>query len=469
MRHYGWIALVVLGWMVPSSGQETAATADGYRGIWYMNQPQDDRFKYKYSGGFATYPQQHAPIAIYVPEANKTFFCYGGKTGDENRISNMVSYYDHATGMVPRPRGVLSRDTNDTHYNPTLSVDAKGFVYVFCNSHGVGYELNAKDPTHGKSFVYRGTKPYSIDAFEKVFEGNFSYSQPWLVEGRGILWLHTHYESGKRRLFFSTSEDGKSWGEPRPLARMKSGGYQISWAQGDRVATAMDHHPDKGGLNARTNIYYLETRDLGQTWTTAAGKKVDVPLLETNNAALIRDFEKEGLLVYLKDLAFDGEGRPVILYLTSRGYKSGPENGPRVWQTARWTGTEWVFRDAFTSDHNYDHGSLYIEPDGAWRVIAPTEPGPQADSTGGQIVVHVSRDQGKTWERGATFPIDDGRNQTYVRRPWRANEGFYGFWADGDALKPSESDLYFCTKGGEVFRLPRKMEGASAKPEAVGR
>ena len=47
----------------------------------------------------------------------------------------------------------------------------------------------------------------------------------------------------------------------------------------------------------------------------------------------------------------------------------------------------------------------------------------------------------------------------------RANDGFYGFWADGNALEPSESDLYFCTKAGDVFRLPRKMTGETAKPE----
>src|SRR5262245_51969601 len=55
-------------------------TDDGYHGIWYMNQPSKDEYKYKYSGGFATYPQQHMPIAIYSKKANKTFFCYGGTT-----------------------------------------------------------------------------------------------------------------------------------------------------------------------------------------------------------------------------------------------------------------------------------------------------------------------------------------------------------------------------------------------------
>ena len=55
-----------------------AERADGYRGIWYSNQATGDEYRYKYSGGFATYPQQHAPIAIYSEAANKTFFCYGG-------------------------------------------------------------------------------------------------------------------------------------------------------------------------------------------------------------------------------------------------------------------------------------------------------------------------------------------------------------------------------------------------------
>ena len=41
-------------------------TADGYRGIWYMNSPTKNQYVYKYAGGYATYPQQHAPIAIYA-------------------------------------------------------------------------------------------------------------------------------------------------------------------------------------------------------------------------------------------------------------------------------------------------------------------------------------------------------------------------------------------------------------------
>ena len=55
--------------------------ADGYRGIWYMNEPVKSEYKYKYSGGLGTYCDYHSPFAVYRPEVNKTFFCYGGAGG----------------------------------------------------------------------------------------------------------------------------------------------------------------------------------------------------------------------------------------------------------------------------------------------------------------------------------------------------------------------------------------------------
>jgi hypothetical protein len=435
---------------------EPAPRETGYRGIWYMNQPQNDEFKYKYSGGFATYPQQHIPLAIYSKAADKTFFVFGGAGATDRELRNCVSYFDHATGTVPRPVIVQTRKTDDAHFNPTLSIDDAGHVYVFANSHGVGTP----------SYVYRSAAPHSIDAFEKAYEGNFSYSQPWNVEGRGILWLHTRYEAGKRRLYFVTSDDGKAWSEPKPLARIRSGDYQVSTASGQRVATAFDHHPDKGGLNARTNIYYVATDDFGQTWRTAAGEAVALPVVHQANPALVRDYEKEGLLVYLKDVRLDAEGRPVILYLTTKGYASGPAAGPRTWHTARWDGKGWDVRVVATSDHNYDHGSLYLMGE-TWRVIAPLDAGPQAHTTGGGIVVLESKDLGQTWERVRFASPETGRNHTYVRQPRDAHDGFHAFWADGSSLGRSASDLYFMTRDLTVFRLPREMEGDVMRPAEV--
>jgi hypothetical protein len=431
--------------------------ADGYRGIWYMNQPSKDRYGYKYSGGMATYPQQHVPIAIYSRAADKTFFVYGGVDPKTGELLHMVAYFDHKTGKVPRPAVLLNKNTTDAHDNPTLQIDDRGHLWVFSSSHGAGRP----------SYIHRSTRPYAIDRFELIEKTNFSYTQPWHIPGEGFLFLHTKYDKG-RGLRWMTSPDGRAWGEPKPLAKIAQGDYQVSWRRGKRVGTALDYHPAKGGLNARTNLYYLQTDDAGQTWATAEGKRVDLPLIKKDNPALVRDYEKEGKLVYLKDLAFDAAGRPVILYLTADGYASGPGSGTRQWHTARWTGKEWEYRPFTTSDHNYDHGSLTVEPDGPWQVLAPTEPGPQEYGTGGEMVLWRSKDRGATWEKARQVTRGSKRNHTYARKPVDAHEDFYALWADGDAFVPSPSALYFTNrKGDRVWRLPTAMKADEEKPKAV--
>jgi hypothetical protein len=450
---------------------EPSAVAEGYRGIWYSNQPTGDEFKFKYSGGLGTYPQQHAPIAVYSQAANKTFFCYGGSTGKPKELACMVSYFDHATGKVPRPRIVLTKPTDDAHENPTLQIDEAGHLWIFCNTHG---------PAEN-SYIFRSGLPYSIDEFEQVARTSFSYSQPWVVPGRGFLFLHTRYTNGRRLLHWMTSGDRKApspyplprgegfdeWSSPAPLATVAQGHYQVSNQRGQRVATAFNYHPAKGGLNARTNLYYLQTDDFGATWRSAAGEVMATPITEVKNAALVHNYEAEGQLVYLKDINFDAAGRPVILYLTSKGYAPGPKAGERAWWTARWTGHDWRIRPFTTSDHNYDYGPLYVE-DGEWRVIAPTEPGPQPWSTGGEMVLWRSTNNGQSWTRVRQLTSGSARNHTYARRPLNAHPDFYVLWADGNALERSESLLYFADRQGtRVWRLPSKMAGEVAQPETV--
>ncbi len=241
---------LALGCPLPAA--EPFAKDDGYRGIWYFNQPSDDDFKYKYSGGFATYPQQHAPIAIYSPAAHKTFFCYGGTLKGKQQLLHMVSYYDHATGLVPRPTILLNKATDDAHDNPTLSLDAAGHLWIFSSSHG----------TVRPSFIHRSRRPYSIDDFELIQQTNFSYTQPWYFPGRGFLFLHTRYrgttardQRSGRALFSMSSPDGRQWTEPRELAFIHLGNYQISWPWQNKLGTAFDAHPAPLGLNARTNLY----------------------------------------------------------------------------------------------------------------------------------------------------------------------------------------------------------------------
>jgi hypothetical protein len=435
----------------------TLPADDGYRGIWYMNAPTKDEFKYKYSGGLGTYPQQHMPIAVFVKEANKTFFCYGGTPRDKNQLLLMVSYFDHATGQVPRPRILLSKKTTDAHENPTMQVDDKGHLWIFANTHGPALT----------SHIFKSKKPYSIDEFEKSAKMNFSYGQPWHLPGKGFLLLHTRYAAG-RGLHWMTSDDGVKWSEPPPLAKIEMGNYQISWRHGDRIATVFDYHPKPQGINARTNLYYLETADLGRTWRTVEGKTVKLPLNSAKNPALVHDYQAEKRLIFLKDLQFDAAGWPVILYITSGSAWPGPVHGPRVWKTARWTGKEWQRRTFTETDHNYDHGSLYVEADGTWRIIAPTEPGPQPHGAGGEMVLWTSKNQGETWTKVKQLTRDSKYNHTYARRPLNAHPDFYALWADGDPLGESPSRLFFTNRDGtHVWRLPTEMKQEQARPEMV--
>ena len=437
---------------------QTLFTGDGYQGIWYYNQPSNDKYVYKYSGGFATYPQQQSPIAIYVPSQAKTFFCYGGTTPGKQELLHMVSYYDHKTGMVPRPTLLMNKQTEDAHDNPVMSIDDKGHIWIFSNAHG----------TSRPAFIHRSRKPYDIRDFEVIDETNFSYGHPWFHPGKGFLFLHTLYENKGRSLYWTSSTDGRQWTKPALLARAELGHYQITAHAKDRTASVFNMHPEPAGLNERTNLYYLETRDMGATWRTADGKQADIPVRTASHSSLVHDYQAEKRLVYLKEVAFDTDGNPVVLYLTSGGYESGPKNDPRIWHTARWTGSKWDIREMARSDHNYDFGALWIEGDGTWRVIAPTEPGPQPYTTGGDMAMWMSKDKGATWAKVAKLTAATERNHTYARKPANAHPDFYALWADGDTLKPSVSYLYFTDRAGSaVWRLPPTMNGEWAKPERM--
>ena len=206
--------VAALSALVALAGEEakvvTPQEDDGYRGLWYFNQPSNDEYVYKYSGGLGTYCAKHIPHCVYAPAANKTFFVYGGTSKGRNNLLEMVSYFDHATGTVPRPRILHDKQTDDAHDNAVLSIDGDGHLWVFCSSHG----------TSRPSFLYKSVKPYDITAFELVWKTNFSYPQPWWIEGKGFLFLHTLYRNG-RMLHWSTSPDGRTWSEPQRLAGMR--------------------------------------------------------------------------------------------------------------------------------------------------------------------------------------------------------------------------------------------------------
>ena len=441
--------------------------ADGYRGIWYMNQPSGDEYVYKYSGGLGTYCAKHRPFAIYAEQVNKTFFCYGGTTTDSNReLLHMVSYFDHATKTVPRPTILLDKQTSDAHDNPVISIDQSGRIWIFSTSHG-----RARP-----SYIHRSVRPYDVDEFELVpatrLDGeenvpitNFSYMQVWHTPKTPFQAFFTRYNyPAQRTICFMSSADGVSWSAWQRIAAIDEGHYQISGVGRSKAGSMFNYHPRGKGLNWRTNLYYLETADGGTNWTTVDGRPLILPLTEVGNDALVRDYESEGLNVYLKDVRFDEQERPVLLYITSRGYQSGPQNDPRTWTIARWTGAKWLFHPVTTSDNNYDFGELWMTAPNDWRIIGPTETGPQPYNPGGEVAMWTSRDQGAAWTKSRQMTSGSSMNHTYVRRALNAHPDFVGIWADGHGRQPSSSRLYFADARGNVFQLPTTMPGDFAKP-----
>lgn len=453
---YCSLACLFLVLSTPSaSAQLIDEPFDGYLGIWYSNQPTKDEYVYKYSGGLGTYTADHIPMAIYRKEVKKTFFVYGGSLREKNTLAIMVSFYDHERKMLPRPRLLALRNTDDAHDNPALAIDTEGYLWVFLSSHGRGRP----------SYIVRSKEPYSIDGFEMVHETNFSYPQPWYFPGKGFIFLHTWYEGG-RGLYWQRSQNGVEWPERTMLSHIEQGHYQISWPQGKRLGTSFNYHPEGLGLNYRTNLYYMETSDLGETWQNVQGEALTVPLKEVKSPALVHDYEAEGWKIYGCDMDFDSEGRPILLHVVSRGWQPGPENGPRAFRVAHWTGEQWAIHEVCPTDSNYDMGSIYVDKE-VWRIIAPTEAGPQPYNPGGEMVIWRSEDAGASWKVERQLTRDSEYNHTYARKPLHAHAGFLSFWADGHGREPSPSRLYFWDDVEQrVYRMPVSMEGPEAPPEA---
>lgn len=429
--------------------------ADGYLGDWF-DLGQKTAYGSKYSGGLATYTAKHRPTAVYDPAVKRTFFVYGGQDQPTGDLQVMAAYYDHTSGLVPRPTRVLRWDHyNDPHCNGSIAIDDDGYIWVFVSGRGrarAGYK-------------YRSLEPHSAAGFQQMSVEEMAYPQSWYLPGQGFCHLFTKYTAG-RELYWETSDpSGTKWSEDHKLVGF-GGHYQASAVHDGTIVTAFNYHPG-GSVDKRTNLYVCQTKDLGRTWTTMDGRPLKLPLDSRDNPALVLDYEQQGLLCYLKDLNFDAAGNPMILHEVSHHYAPGPKGDPRTWRVARWTGSEWVTSDITTSDHNYDMGSLWLERD-QWRVIGPTEKGPQPYQTGGEIAVWTSADAGRTWTRDRQVTKNSPRNHGYVRRPVDAQDPFYAFWADGDPTQKSPVRLYFCNRdGSELYLLPEKMEGETARPERL--
>lgn len=430
---------------------EEKTQVSGYQGIWF-DLGQRSSYGSKYSGGLGTYTAKHHPVALYAKGADTTYFVYGGTANpDTDHLLAMIGSFDHGSGTLSRPQIVHDKGgVNDPHDNPSLQMDESGHLWVFVSGRGQirpGYR-------------YRSRKPYSIESWELMAEEEFTYPQPWWMPGGGFFHCFTRYTAGRELYWNRSDPSGKHWSEPQKLAGF-GGHYQLSSQDAEgRIITVFNWHP-QGQVDRRTNLYFMQTLDRGETWTAMDGSLMELPLQNPDNRALIWDTAADGLRVYLKDIGFDEEGRPVVLVVTSQDFQAGPGGNPRWWTLLHWTGDDWKIHRITRSTHNYDMGSLYLESPRCWRLLAPTEPGPQHWGTGGEIACWLSFDQGMHWERNGLLTQNSKRNHSYVRRPLQAHPEFYAYWTDGNPDAFSESHLYYYNRvTNKVHSMPYQLQGS---------
>jgi hypothetical protein len=459
--------LLTIALLMPTflSGQDNKNNQkiDGYKGIWFTLGQFTSEHGDKYSGGLGTYTAKHRPLAIYAEEAQRTYFVYGGTTTeDQKHLLCMISYYDHQSGVVPKPTVVFDKEgVDDPHDNPSLLIDKEGYLWVFVSGRG----------RRRPGFKYRSSKPHDIESFIQVTEEEMTYPQPLYHQDLGFFNFFTKY-TGVRELYFESSADGQNWTEDIKLAGIveegasKSGHYQVSGQKGNLLGTFFSRHPD-GNVDRRTDLYYVQSTDFGKSWTNAQGDPLMLPLTEVDNPAQVTDYASQGRNVYLKDMDYDTKGYPVCLYLTSGGHMPGPDNDPRQWNLTRFNGKSWDTKTVFQSDHNYDMGSLYID-DNHWLIIAPSATGPQPYHSGGEMAIWESTDGGSSWSMKNQLTDSSSMNHNYARRPLNATDPFFSFWADGDPSAFSKSRLYFADSDGNVYQLPYDMNAETQRPREIG-
>ena len=454
-----WVIILMV--MVGTGQSQENKRMAGYRPIWFeLNQ----KYEYgdKYSGALGTYTAKHHPLAIYSETVDKTFFVYGGTKSPESKyLLCMIGEYDHSSGLISKPLIVCDKmGVDDPHDNPSILIDDQGYIWVFVSGRG----------RVRMGFKYKSKKPFSIDGFEKIITQEMTYPQPKKM-GSTFFNFFTKY-TGVRQLYIEKSKNGIQWSDNELLAAIpeqkneKSGHYQISAQyQEKKIGTFFNRHPN-GIVDRRTDLYYIESSDLGETWNTADQQPISIPVTEKNSPSRVEDYASLKKNIYLKDMVFDSNGRPICLYIRSNGHKPGPVSQPYEWCITKWNGFKWTTHSITTSDHNYDMGSLLFFKEDLY-LIAPTAIGPQKWGVGGELQVWKSDDLGDNWIKEKDLTHKSRMNHSYVRKSENFKAPFIYFWANGDAHQFSKSELFFGNLNGEIWKLPYSMEKEYELPQKI--
>jgi hypothetical protein len=206
---------------------------DGYRGIWFeLNQ----KYEYgdKYSGALSTYTAKHMPLAVYSDIANKTFFVFGGTTGEEDRyLLCMIGYFDHKTTMVSKPTVVYDKGGVD---DPLLKKDVSARVIDYHSKNKNVYVKNMDYDKKGNPIcLYIRSNGHKPGPESAPYEWCITYWDGATWQTRIITESDHNYDMGS--LYISD----KDWKIAAPTAvgpqKWGVGGDVEIWASKDKGVT----------------------------------------------------------------------------------------------------------------------------------------------------------------------------------------------------------------------------------------
>jgi len=251
---------------------------------------------------------------------------YIGWVSDDGDIR--VAAFDQDTG-IPTTVVLHSKLEVDDHTNPALLVWPDGRIEVFYSSH------------NGSVMYYRVTKhPEDITSWEPQesistnTSGRFGFTYPNPIRLSMEEKTYLFWRGGNWNPTFSTRKDGQaSWTRARNLIMVPGQRPYVKYDSkgGDTIGFAFTNaHPAEA---KDVNIYYAYYKHGGIY--KANGTRIGSlgRAIAPGQADKVFDNADK---VWVHDLAFDSQGRPVIVFAD---FVSTTDHRYRY---ARWTGTRWV-------------------------------------------------------------------------------------------------------------------------------
>lgn len=387
----------------------------------------------------------HAPRAAFDARTNRTYFTYrSGGRDDDTRCAIWVGWYDHNEGRVHRSVRVLERPPVSADDGPAMVLDEAGYIWIFVGS-----------DRPGAAVVLKSEQPNNASSFSVTARLSFSDPQPWYQGQRGFLLLCYVNKEDRCLPAMTTSRDGIQWAEPVVLADLGGRHCFVAGRHKDKIGLVFNRSLDKDHPDLYTDLYYLESRDWGQSWHSADGRKIELPIEQVDHFSRMRDYCSMKRITSIKDVNFDRMGNPTVLYMSTFAPEVRGRRLRKTWYTARWF-RQWYTTGLIMSDHIGDSGCLLIDERMNWTLLATTDPGLCEGMAGGDVVMWLSRDQGRSWYRGT---LTEKRHCWGIRRAWPASAEMTAMWLGADIDDFQGATIYYSDDSGSVRKLPGGMDG----------